>query len=364
MVDYRGNRKPPAYLSRRQQGRLLLLFAMLALVLLLMSEAAKPENWYWLWGGSAPNAQVSQSNRGPSAGSSGLFGPDQTDIDTSLPLDDAQRPAPGVLVSPVPDPAGDADDRERKSEYFAGVRPELLKDVRDAAPFRRDGAAAWNNFVDVLSENDQATLDAASIGYVTMAQLYQQPNVYRGKLVSVRGVVRRVNRKELPKKKPGIDVYYQIWLQPLDNPLSPMVIYTLDLPREFPTGNELREEAQITGFFFKLWAYQAQDKIRTAPLIVARTFDWTKPAVAPARTWSTGRMLSLVASAAVLAMILVAWALYSTWHRRKAGLAGRFTRPLPQDVTNLDELETAPVPTFDNWEGEQNDSPTTKVDES
>ena len=44
-----GRRPPPDYLSRSFQRQMLMLFGLLALVLVLMRVAARPETWAWMW---------------------------------------------------------------------------------------------------------------------------------------------------------------------------------------------------------------------------------------------------------------------------------------------------------------------------
>ena len=51
--------------------------------------------------------------------------------------------------------------------------------------------------MDILNRTDPETLNKASLGPVSYAQLFRQPNQYRGRLVTVSGVVRRANRLEL-----------------------------------------------------------------------------------------------------------------------------------------------------------------------
>ena len=59
MVQYEKNQvgkraPPPNYMSRGVQLKLLLLVSMFMIVIVLMIEAGKPENWYWMWGGKPP----------------------------------------------------------------------------------------------------------------------------------------------------------------------------------------------------------------------------------------------------------------------------------------------------------------------
>jgi len=167
---------------------------------------------------------------------------------------------------------------------LASVKPEDLANIRDDAASSPDEAACSLRLLDILNRTDPETIQKASVGPISYAQLFRQPNQYRGRLVTVAGVVRRVNPLDLPKNEYGIEKYYQIWLAPNDNRVSPIVIYCLHLPEGFPTGMDVSEEAEITGFFFKRWAYKAKDAIRTAPTILAATLEWQKrPVMTPER---------------------------------------------------------------------------------
>ena len=207
--------------------------------------------------------------------------------------------------------------------YFPGVRPADFAAVHDDTPSTREEQACSLHLLEILNKTDAKTLREASLGYITYAQLFRQPSQYRGRLVTVSGIVRRVNRIDLFKNDYGIADYYQTWLFPTDNQISPMVIYCLRLPKGFPTGMELAEEAEVTGFFFKRWVYEAKDTVRTAPTLLAQTLQWKKrPVMAPEPPGDTRMTPVAVCVAAVLAMLL-AWFVYlrtrPAVHRRPIG---------------------------------------------
>jgi len=206
----------------------------LGLVILLVLEARDPANFAWLW-------------------AIGQQGDDAAEATVS-----AGRPPRAV--------AGEG--------RFAGVRADLLDDVRDDYPFRFDERDAWFGLLAVLRDTDPAVLRRASLGRVTYVQIFEQPDVYRGRLVSVRGIVRRAHRVPAPKNDLGFDHYYQTWITPQDSPSNVLVVYCLNLPEGFPTGVELEESVELVGFFFKRWVYQAQDKLRTAPVVLAGSLVW------------------------------------------------------------------------------------------
>jgi hypothetical protein len=123
-----------------------------------------------------------------------------------------------------------------------------------------------------------------------------------------------------PANNNGITGYYVYWLNPAGGPDRPIVIYALETPPGFPAladkdlgqqATELNESVEVTGYFFKNWAYQAQDHTRLAPLLLAKAPVW-RPAVAPHRELPPAGAVI----AAVLVSIVAAIALtYYVYHK-------------------------------------------------
>lgn len=289
MLDFRRGPRPRNYLSRRQQWRLLTLVMMLGLVGFLMMEARKPEHYAWLWGD-------------PAAGIEGRPG------SQDVPLGKLRR-----------------------------IEPGLLESVRDDAPFRTAEQDAWFELLALLQENDDATLKASSIGRVTYAQLFQQSAQYRGKLVTVRGTLRRAHRLTAPANDLGIGDYYQTWISPEDNRGNLVVVYCLGLPEGFPTGMKLAEEVEFTGFHFKRWVYMAREDVRSAPALAARTVQWfRKPEAVPERPRSRWILLWMIAAAGAFAVLVTGWAYFRTRQ------GGRPAAEAPADLHVLGEVEILP----------------------
>jgi hypothetical protein len=117
-------------------------------------------------------------------------------------------------------------------------------------------------------------------------QLYNQPRAYRGRLVSFSGRLRSAERLSATKNAYGVDRYYKLAIEVGAGTNPPVVIvYSLELPdgleqRRSPHG-AFSEPIRLTGFFFKRLAYKAQDTIRLAPLLAAKTVDWIPAPAAP-----------------------------------------------------------------------------------
>jgi hypothetical protein len=106
----------------------------------------------------------------------------------------------------------------------------------------------------------------------------------------MKGTLRRAERLPAPANDYGVDRYWQCWMEPAGGPASPVVIQCLTLPDGMPTGLAIGEPVEVTGYFFKNFAYNAADAIRVAPVIMTLEPSW-KPVVAAPRGGLTGRGL-------------------------------------------------------------------------
>jgi len=262
------NVKPPRdYLSRREQRRLLVLVMSVGLLVLMINEARKPENWSWLRGNSEPGQPAT---------------PDYSNYDTKYQPSPEEEYDPGVIRIVPRDPVPVTTDRS----YFPGVEPALLGEVKDNMPYRPQESKPWYHLLGILKNNNASFLEKNSSGDVSFVQLFEQPNEYRGDLVSLHGVARRATEVEATSNSEGIDKFYKLILKLPEGAQRPIIVNVLELPEGFPVsrepslkaGDDIREEVLLTGFFFKNVVYQAanqQDYI--APVLLAKQVTW-KPA--------------------------------------------------------------------------------------
>ncbi|MDZ7617162.1 MAG: hypothetical protein U1E05_09170 [Patescibacteria group bacterium] len=239
-----------------------------------------------------------------------------SDVDTRLLEDRPASSMPDAFISPreVQPPADAAES------LFSGVNPAFLGTVRDDAFFRAAEYDAWFHLFQILAKTDPAELARASEGRVSFVQLFQQSNDYRGRLVSLKGTVRRAFPLRPPKNDYGIDRYYQLWLFTDDNPSSPVILYCLEIPEDFPTGMTLVEPVEVVGFYFKRLAYEAADTLRTAPTLLARGIQWQPaPATEPVGPPSSGSPWMVLGVAAAFSAAIVAYVYLKTRPIRPKG---------------------------------------------
>ena len=285
------NSKPaPEFLARPQQRKILLLVMIVGGGVLLAKLGVETAFWRELFAPPAvsPTTEI-------------LVPPQPKYYNTTLrPQSQRELPLDTFLAQ-----AELPDDFDSEAKYFAGVQPKLLVDVRDFSPFRPAENPAWFNLLSVLRETDAAELTNGSSGPVGFVQLYEQMDIYRGQLVSVRGVVKRAFEVQAVKNDVGIEKYYQLWLFPEGGPISPIVIYALELPAGFPLSEvrgekiqNITEHVSLVGFAFKNWIYGADQRIESAPLLLAKSFAWQAPVLAeeePISLWMVGGFIVLTA---------------------------------------------------------------------
>lgn len=315
--------RPKNYFARSEQRRLLILVAMLGLVVVMIGKAADPQTWHWLWA----------ADQG--AGAEPMSGERSTVYDTRVrPKSPVQLPLDTFIAQAEPQTKAGTSD-------FPAVDSHLLDDVEDLTP--KIEWDAWTNLAEVVRGGDERSMERASTGHVGFVQLYEQPDQYRGELVTVRGIVKRAFDLTAPKNEQGITTYYQLWLFPEGGPMSPVVVHCLELPEDFPTSRlpnrevrNIHEPAAVTGFFLKNWAYSTGEQLLSAPLLVAKTVKWQQPEVTQIAEPPSFELLgALMAIAAFVGVAIAVW-VYRTSKKigaPPAGLAERF------QTTSLDGLK-------------------------
>lgn len=184
------------------------------------------------------------------------------------------------------------------------MRTDYLRTVRDDAVLRGVEHDAWFHLFEVLERTDEAKLRAASTGKVGYVQLFEQPKEYRGRLVTVRGVVRGVRKLPAAKNIYGISEYYQLSLEPEGGPAFPIIIYALHLPTGFPGGMKVTAEPSACTLYSA--GPTRLEMASFAPLILARTVEWRQPTSLARSTTDTNSIPWIVGATAAAAGLIVA----------------------------------------------------------
>lgn len=190
-----------------------------------------------------------------------------------------------VTIEADPEPI--SSDFVSEAELM-GASLNSLSKVRDDTVFRSGDDEAWFGIWQTLRSSDMPAFRKAGVRNVSFAELFGQPRSFRGRLVRFSGTLHRLQKVEAPANQYDITGYWQAWIQPDDGPASPIVVYFLQLPPGLPHGMKINEPVEVIGYFFKRWAYEATDAIRTAPLVMALEPIWKPLKPAPPGGTSIG----------------------------------------------------------------------------
>ncbi len=118
---------------------------------------------------------------------------------------------------------------------------------------------------------------------VTFAHLHNEPQHYRGQVVRIEGMLRRVRRFDpfLIEKQAGIKDVYEVWLVNDKFSKADTVNPVCLICTQLPPGVKVTEEVQgmlpaaFVGYFFKKYRYKAMEaktdkEFRVAPLLIGR----------------------------------------------------------------------------------------------
>ncbi|MCL6650081.1 MAG: hypothetical protein K6U89_17340, partial [Chloroflexi bacterium] len=141
------------------------------------------------------------------------------------------------------------------------LRQLALSWVEDGtAVFRPAEREVWFLVLDHCRALGPQGLRRVSQGRVAYVQLDQQPEVYRGQVVTIAGRVRRAYRATALSNPLGVQEYAVYWVLTEGGPDAPVIVYALDIPPGFPElptweqrpgGLPLNEPVEISGVFLK-----------------------------------------------------------------------------------------------------------------
>ncbi|RCS41391.1 hypothetical protein DTL42_22800 [Bremerella cremea] len=283
--------------------RLLMLVGSLGLVFVLIFRASDPKTWHWIVPPESGSQEVEgQANpkltqqdirveRKAVAADNGIEG----EFRLAKPR---ERPVtPYTLGAKGKQPAGEAD----ATDLWAS--PEALAAVEDNSAFRASGFPAWRQIRDRLQATTITQLESEKAPRVQFGQLFQQSELYRGRLVTVSGTIRRCVKVSPNKLDDQASDMWQLWLfGGSDN--FPMVIYCLDLPEGFPVADQMAQRVTLRAIYFKKWVHPAKGGATTSPLLMAKTFRWTTP-IEVAQNISSTEIIVGVALTFVVASVVV-----------------------------------------------------------
>lgn len=184
--------------------------------------------------------------------------------------------------------------------------------------------------------------------------IFKNSNRYKGRLVTLTGRVRKLLHYPAEKNDYGIKTLYEAWLFTDASQQNPTVVVCTEVPEALknglPKGTDVIDHVTVTGYLFKMYAYNAQDTTRVAPLILAKQLEWT-----PLSVDEKGSQLfsKLLAGGLVILIAGVAFAMWRVMLKDKEFKEKRLQTN--QDQVSFDQLESKPESTSPESESDKQD---------
>lgn len=211
-----------------------------------------------------------------------------------------------------------AETRQNAAKHVALAQPKPGPNVDPATPLRdirdrtsRDAAdrAAIMHYLALAAQQPAGELTNSSRRDVLFANLFNEPEKYRGKPVRIHGLLRRAVHWPLDAAKEvvGLDGYYELWIFPEDQRVNPCLILCAELPAGIAPSATLAVQVEIEAYFIKLFVYQADDGARRlAPMLVGRAPRLLTPAIST-RTLDPLQWTLIAVAALTLLGLALAW---------------------------------------------------------
>jgi hypothetical protein len=169
----------------------------------------------------------------------------------------------------------DLDDEE------AARSAELLGLVTDGSPLKPREMPAYWQLMQWSQTAPSAELEQRALHDVPFTQLCEQPNKYRGKLISMRLHVQRVLKYDAPSNPLELQDVYEAWGGTDESRSFPYVVVSFQCPDGLPIGTDVRGEVNFVGYFLKVMRVDgAKNNARGAPLLIGR-MQLASPPIAP-----------------------------------------------------------------------------------
>lgn len=114
--------------------------------------------------------------------------------------------------------------------------------------------------------------------FPAFVDVFENPDRWQGRLVTLRGHVRRVTTYNGDSTLFDGQPLHELWLFTSDSQQNPAVIVTPSLPPDFPVSAEFVDSVTVTGCFFKMYHYRSQHDNRLSPLLLAGSLSWNPTA--------------------------------------------------------------------------------------
>ena len=168
-----------------------------------------------------------------------------------------------------------------------------LDKVRDKTPIPKDAANprdpanqeldAYFDMIVYANRTAPAALDKVALREEGLwAKVFQDPEMYRGKVLHFEGSLKRLRQypAQLMAVQGGAKNYYEGYLSVDAWQDDPVFFICTELPPDLKPGETLNVPVSLSGYFYKIFRYTAADTLKThkdrlAPLLIGRTITVT-----------------------------------------------------------------------------------------
>jgi len=271
--------KPVPYLNRKDQRRLLAMVGVLCLVVFGVTWAARPESWYWLLppdnetaqNNPARNKTVSPKTSNKNSVDVGAISTDPPPQDSPLQKTDEEKTATKTVGKPTTE---EKIENGSALPATADLPAKWLEVINDQVMgLRVNESDTYYRVLAHISRLDDRFLKKHTRKDVLYVNLLRNPDLYRGKLITIRGTARRITKMQVGKNKYGVKKTYEAWVLTPDSGSDPIRLVATDIDSRLPLGEKVAVEIEATGYFLKLYSYASQGGQHQAPLILAARIE-------------------------------------------------------------------------------------------
>ncbi|QDU82159.1 hypothetical protein Pla110_39140 [Polystyrenella longa] len=235
--------------------------------------------------------------------------------DASIKIDMAS------LLDPVQDRTMGIPPQESAAYY------QLLYTVA-----HEDATASIKRARDFWKNRQQDHPEFQQFTHPPFADLFKNPVEYRGQIITQTGYAQRIVKYAAGENEFGIKTLYEAWIYPESGQSNPIVVvFTVPPGTGMSLGDNLNYRIGVTGYFFKLYGYPAQDTTRLAPMILAGALEPLPTRIDPGLI---EKRIYFFLGAFVFVMIVMGWILYTGLRKKPKSVV---QSSLPDQLPALNE---------------------------
>ncbi len=334
LMKSRAPNTSPPYMNRAFQVRMIMMVLSLGIVIFAIKVTAQPSFWANLF-----PEEVPQSTEKPAAESAsgvrnmelvrvemdeflstqsptGSNSTEENEVDQTKPelatvpqeaedaatitqVEEVESSLPELPEEPV------EEDVEISSDYFRTVE-DYSVGVRSSES---------DSFFQVMSHASRVPileLNAAAEINVAREALFSAPDYYRGQVIEIEGLLRRLEKVSAELNGYGIEDYYIAWIITPTSDNIPYRVAGLFADDELPVSDLIEKKipVKLSGYFYKIQGYASQSDLQLTPLFIANRITAAAPADMPislTETSNPARWLFVVFGAVFMMAI---WSVY------------------------------------------------------